>query len=103
MTALLRTWFKACPNLFKIAAAGLRQINRPWQRGMALVMAGVFAIALSSCDPSQFQRADAASVPRLVLSSLGDPKTFNPVLNDEANHVFGYTFEGLTTGDGITG
>ncbi|MBD0269406.1 MAG: ABC transporter substrate-binding protein, partial [Cyanobacteria bacterium Co-bin8] len=103
MTAPLKTWLQACPNLFAIAAAALRRISRPWQRGTALVLAGVFAIALSSCDPSQFQRADAASTPRLVLSSLGDPKTFNPVLNDEANHVFGYTFEGLTTGDGITG
>ena len=103
MTAALKTWLKACPNPFVALTSGLRRIKRPWQRGLALVMTAVFAIALSGCNPAQFQRADAAAVPRLVFSSLGDPKTFNPVLNDEANHVFGYTYEGLTTADGITG
>jgi peptide/nickel transport system substrate-binding protein len=103
MTAALKTWLKACPNPFVALTSGLRRIKRPWQRGLSLVMTAVFAIALSGCNPSNFQRADAASVPRLVFSSLGDPKTFNPVLNDEANHVFGYTYEGLTTTDGITG
>lgn len=67
------------------------------------MLVGVLAIALTSCNPVRFQKADAAQVSKLVFSSLGDPKTFNPVLNDEANSVFPFTFEGLTTADGITG
>ncbi|HEY9738745.1 MAG TPA: ABC transporter substrate-binding protein [Trichocoleus sp.] len=86
-----------------ILTTGLRRLKRPWQRATALLLTAAFAIALGSCDLSRYEKADAAQIPQLVFSSLGDPKTFNPVLNDEANHVFGYTFEGLTTADGITG
>lgn len=98
MTALLRSLLKAC---LRPLLPG--PIQPAWQRATALVLVGVLAIALTSCNPVRFQKADAAQVSKLVFSSLGDPKTFNPVLNDEANNVFPYTFEGLTTADGITG
>ncbi|MEO1068454.1 MAG: ABC transporter substrate-binding protein, partial [Cyanobacteria bacterium J06638_6] len=42
-------------------------------------------------------------LPRLVLSVLSDPKTFNPVLSQESPNIFTFTFEGLTTTDGVTG
>jgi peptide/nickel transport system substrate-binding protein len=98
MTALLRSILKAC-----LCPLLPSPVQRAWQRATALVLVGVLAIALTSCNPVRFQKADAAQVSKLVFSSLGDPKTFNPVLNDEANNVFPYTFEGLTTADGITG
>jgi peptide/nickel transport system substrate-binding protein len=65
-------------------------------------MMGVCAIVLTACHPHQFKRADA-STSRIVFTSLGDPKTFNPALNQEYPNVFLYTFEGLTTIDGVTG
>lgn len=67
------------------------------------MLAGVMAIALTGCNPTAFQRADAVQTSQIVFSSLSDPKTFNPVLNDEYPNVFLYTFEGLTTTDGVTG
>lgn len=102
MAALLNL-LQICSSSLSILTTGLRRLKRPWQRATALLLTAAFAIALGSCDLSRYEKADAAQIPQLVFSSLGDPKTFNPVLNDEANHVFGYTFEGLTTADGITG
>jgi len=67
--------------------------------GLALVS----AIAFSGCDLSQFTKAEARDTSRIVFSSLGDPKTFNPALSQEYPNVFIYTFEGLVTLDGITG
>jgi peptide/nickel transport system substrate-binding protein len=67
--------------------------------GLALMS----AIAFSGCDLSQFTKAEARDTSRIVFSSLGDPKTFNPALSQEYPNVFIYTFEGLVTLDGITG
>ncbi|WP_231636898.1 ABC transporter substrate-binding protein [Planktothricoides sp. SR001] len=71
--------------------------------GIALtfVCAILCAIALSGCNPAQF-KSQAASVNQVVLSVLSDPKTFNPVLSTESPNIFGLTFEGLTTQNGIT-
>lgn len=60
------------------------------------------ALSNTACSLEQFARAEA-SVPRLVLSTLSDPKTFNPILSQESPNIFGFTFEGLTSTDGITG
>jgi peptide/nickel transport system substrate-binding protein len=68
--------------------------------GLWLALVG--AIAFSACNPSQFVRSDA-DISRIVFSTLSDPKTFNPVLNDEHPNVFLYTTEGLTTQHGLTG
>ncbi|HEY9764063.1 MAG TPA: ABC transporter substrate-binding protein [Trichocoleus sp.] len=103
MTALLKSLLKACLSPLMPCAAKLHRVHRLGQRSLALFLVGVLAIALTGCNPSRFQKADAADVPRLVFSTLSDPKTFNPVLNDESPNVFLYTFEGLTTSDGITG
>lgn len=72
------------------------------RRGLPLFLAMVSTIALTACDPSQFTKAEATTS-RIVFSSLGDPKTFNPALSQEYPNVFLYTFEGLTTLDGETG
>lgn len=62
----------------------------------------VGAIALHGCSPAQL-RTEAAQVPRIVVSDLSDPKTFNPVASEEASSIFGLIFEGLLTENGETG
>ncbi|NER83954.1 MAG: ABC transporter substrate-binding protein, partial [Leptolyngbya sp. SIO1D8] len=81
------------------AIAATRRLGK---RSLALLMVVVSAISLTACNPSRFTTAEASTT-RIVFSSLGDPKTFNPTLNQEYPNVFLYTFEGLTTLDGETG
>lgn len=76
--------------------------QRSGQRGLLLLLTMICAIALTACNPSQFTKAEA-SQSRIVFSSLGDPKTFNPALSQEYPNIFLYTSEGLTTLDGETG
>lgn len=78
------------------------RVNQPWQRLLALGLMFVLSLSLSSCNPSRFVRADA-DVPRIVSSVLSEPRTFNAVLSQESPNIFGYTYEGLTDTDGITG
>lgn len=73
-----------------------------WRRSLAVLVAAAVAIAATGCNPAQFTQAAAAG-PQLVASTLSNPKTFNPVLSQEFPNVFLYTFEGLTTTDGLTG
>ncbi|MBW4461982.1 MAG: ABC transporter substrate-binding protein [Nodosilinea sp. WJT8-NPBG4] len=72
------------------------------RRLVALMLVILVGIASAGCDPTRFARA-SADVPRLVLSALSDPKTFNPTLSQESPNIFGLTFEGLTTTDGVSG
>lgn len=72
------------------------------RRFVALLLAIAVGLASAGCDPTRFAQA-SADVPRLVLSALSDPKTFNPILSQESPNIFGFTFEGLTTTDGISG
>ncbi|MEM9117908.1 MAG: ABC transporter substrate-binding protein [Cyanobacteria bacterium P01_F01_bin.56] len=67
-----------------------------------LLLVVVGAIAFTGCNPSQFTTAEATSS-RIVFSSLGDPKTFNPPLSQEYPNIFTYTFEGMVARDGETG
>ncbi|MEM9003226.1 MAG: ABC transporter substrate-binding protein, partial [Cyanobacteria bacterium P01_F01_bin.86] len=90
------TWWNSS---LKVLTAIARQLGT---RGLALFMVAVSAIVLTACNPSQFTKAEAATS-RIVFSSLGDPKTFNPALSQEYPNVFLYTFEGLVTLDGETG
>jgi peptide/nickel transport system substrate-binding protein len=77
-------------------------IRRLGKRGLLIFLAFASAIAFAGCNPSQFTSAKAETS-RIVFTSLGDPKTFNPTLSQEYPNVFLYTFEGLTDLDGITG
>lgn len=74
---------------------------QPW-RWLALVLVGLLVLPVAGCSLDQFARAEA-DVPRLVTSVLSDPKTFNPILSQESPNIFGFTFEGLTATDGISG
>ncbi|MGF1520674.1 MAG: ABC transporter substrate-binding protein [Nodosilinea sp.] len=74
----------------------------PIKRLLSLVLLLVLSLTATGCNLSQFAQA-SADVPRLVLSVLSDPKTFNPILSQESPNIFGFTFEGLTTTDGVTG
>ncbi len=70
-----------------------------WRRWLSVMLALVSAIALSSCSLSQLA-TQAAQVPQLVDSTLGDPKTFNYPLSQESPNVFGLIYEGLLSENG---
>ncbi|MBC6476042.1 MAG: ABC transporter substrate-binding protein [Hormoscilla sp. GM102CHS1] len=65
---------------------------------IAIALIIITQISIVSCTPREIPRKS-----QLVLATLGDPKTFNPALNQEFPNVFIFTFEGLTRENGITG
>lgn len=73
-----------------------------WRRCLAVLLVVLSAIALSSCKLADY-KTQAAQVPRLVVSTLSDPKTFNYALSSESPNVFSYIYEGLITENGLTG
>ena len=79
------------------------QIGQTWQRRiLASFMVIVVAIASSGCSLESF-KTSAAQTSQIVYSSISEPKTFNPVLNDVVTVIFGLIFEGLLTENGMTG
>ncbi len=75
---------------------------RRWMAGAMAVMMAIMAIALSGCSIAGF-RSQAAQVPRIVVSSLSDPDTFNSIVSESQNDVLGYLYEGLLDQNGETG
>ncbi len=77
---------------------------RRWHgwRYCTILLALTLGLVTTGCNLNQFAKA-SADVPKLVSSTLSDPKTFNPILSQEYPNVFLFTFEGLTTTDGVTG
>lgn len=75
-------------------------VRRGWLWGLLLCLSLV--PALSGCRPAALN-TQAAEVSQLVLTSLSDPKTFNPPLNQEFPNIFLFTFRGLTRENGLTG
>ena len=71
-------------------------------RFICIVLALWVGVICGGCNLNQFAKA-GTDVPRLVSSTLSDPKTFNPILSQESPNVFSFTFEGLTDTDGVTG
>lgn len=71
---------------------------------LSLIFVGVLglAIVLQGCSPDQL-RTEAAQIPRLVISELSDPKTFNTVTNTESNTTLNLIYEGLVGQNGETG
>lgn len=74
------------------------------QRALTLLLVLMFILPLSACSMAQF-RTQAAQVPRLVITSTSDPKTFNFITSDESssNAILALMYEGLLSTNGITG
>lgn len=72
--------------------------NRRWL-SLILISLSLWwgSIALSGCSSVQLNTQTA---PPLVLSNIGEPKTFNSVLSNESPSVFGYIYDGLIAEDG---
>lgn len=77
-------------------------LRRRLRRLGILALAPLMAIALASCNPAAL-RTQAAQVPRLVISELSEPKTFNTVMSKEATSVFGLLYDSLIAQNGLTG
>ncbi|MGD1861219.1 MAG: ABC transporter substrate-binding protein [Leptolyngbyaceae cyanobacterium] len=86
-------------TLFARFNSSARRLGR---RVLLLLLVFMGAIAFAGCNPSQFTTAEATSS-RIIYSTLGDPKTFNPALSQEYPNIFLYTVEGMITLDGETG
>ncbi|WP_316433155.1 ABC transporter substrate-binding protein [Leptolyngbya sp. NK1-12] len=76
---------------------GLRQ-------AMTLLLTLVLILSLVACNPSQF-RTQAAQVPRLVRTTISEPKTFNYVTSDDANssEIIALLYDSLLSTNGVTG
>jgi peptide/nickel transport system substrate-binding protein len=74
----------------------------PLRRWLSILLVCIWAIALSGCNPAQFE-SQAAQVPQLVQHIVGEPKTFNYALSQESPNVFGLIYEGMIAEDGVTG
>jgi peptide/nickel transport system substrate-binding protein len=70
------------------------------KRATALLVVCLLTLPLAACNISNF-RASSTPVSRLVVSSLTDPKSFNPIT--ESNEVTGMLFDGLLSTNGETG
>jgi peptide/nickel transport system substrate-binding protein len=70
------------------------------RRWFLVLLTSIWAIALSGCNPAQFE-TQAAQVSQLVYAIAADPKTFNYAISNESPNVFGPIYEGLTTENGV--
>ncbi|QYO63395.1 ABC transporter substrate-binding protein [Leptolyngbya sp. 7M] len=87
-------------------AAGMLKLkwNVGLRQAMTLLLALVLILPLVACNPSQF-RTQAAQVPRLVRTSISEPKTFNYVTSDDTNstEIVALVYDGLLSTNGVTG
>lgn len=73
-----------------------------WRKWLAVVLASIMAIAVTGCNPNKFNTS-SAQLPQIVVSVTTDPDTFNFALGHQIPNIFGLTFKGLTTVNGVTG
>ncbi len=97
--------------LFVIAAIALVAARRRAERGVSPRVSDKGASASPSVSPAPGPGEGVPAEPEvgryggvLVLSTIADPKSFNPVLAKETSTtaITGRIFEGLTTTDGVT-
>ncbi|WP_448561124.1 ABC transporter substrate-binding protein [Trichothermofontia sp.] len=83
-------------------AIGFQQSGQ--SRGLVGILLAVLSsfLVLTGCNLDRF-RVEAAQVPEITTSFLGDPQTFNFALSSTSPNVFGLIYEGLITSNGITG
>lgn len=74
------------------------------QKSIILGLIAIYTIFLAGCNPLLSQ-ANRNQVPQLVQSILSDPKTFNPVISQDATSgaVGSMIFDGLVTENPLTG
>lgn len=79
----------------------LRSLPHHWR---AIALIALLVLPLSACSFDQFVK-QSARVPRIVISGLSDPKTFNTILSEDSGSsgVLGYLYTGLLSTNGITG
>lgn len=83
-------------------------LNLRWmtslRRLMIVLLVLIVVLPLTACSLNQF-RAESAQVPRLVVTSTSDPKTFNNITSEESssNEILALMYEGLLSTNGITG
>ncbi|KAM3111228.1 ABC transporter substrate-binding protein [Phormidesmis sp. 146-33] len=73
-----------------------------FRRGLCVIWAIAVLWTIGGCSSTDL-RSQAAQGTQLVLSTLNDPKTFNPALIQEFPNISLFCFEGLTQEDGVTG
>jgi peptide/nickel transport system substrate-binding protein len=66
-------------------------------RWLAVLLAAITAITLSSCAPAR-----SNLVNRLIVPTPSGPATFNYPLNQSAYDIFGYIYDGLINQNGLT-
>ena len=74
------------------------------QKSIVLSLIVIYTIFLAGCNPL-LSEANKNKVPQLVQSILSDPKTFNPVISQDATSsgVGSMIFDGLVTENPLTG
>ena len=89
---------------------GLRSVGRflkPhsgfMRRLVPVFMVIVMAIATTGCSLDAFKKKEATQIPRIVTSTISDPKTFNPITNDVSTIIFGLMYSSLVVENGETG
>ncbi|WP_059000592.1 ABC transporter substrate-binding protein [Leptolyngbya sp. NIES-2104] len=73
-----------------------------WRFWALAMVAFCLGLTVTACNP-QSNKTQAAQVPQLVDSTLGDPRTFNAVLSNESPTPLSLMYEGLIAEDAITG
>lgn len=73
------------------------------KRGLAIALAAIATLTITGCNPAS--ELQARGVSQVVQAILSDPKTFNPVLSQDAtsSSVGGMIFAGLVEQNPITG
>ncbi len=73
------------------------------RRGLAISLAAIASFIITGCNPAS--ELQARGVSQIVQAILSDPKTFNPVLSQDAtsSSVGGMIFAGLVEQNPITG
>ncbi len=85
-------------------ALGLSNSLRMVTRWLAFIFAVLLLLPITACNPSTLL-ANPDGPPQLVLTILGDPKTFNSVIATDGTsaEVGGMIFAGLVTQNPLTG
>ena len=93
----LSTYYDSIPKWLKFIGQSL-----PSKGAIAITL--VTAIVITGCNPAILE-SDASQPPQIVLAILEGPKTFNPVISQDAtsSSLGRIIFEGLTEQNPFTG